>query len=36
MLEWAFKKENKVRIKFIERELSRIKRNMKEIKKTKK
>jgi hypothetical protein len=33
MLEWAFKKENKVRIKFIERELERIKKSIYEIEK---
>ena len=31
MLEWAFANENKVRIRFIERELKRIKQSQKEI-----
>ncbi len=34
MLEWAFKKDNKVRIKFIEQELERVKSNIEEISKS--
>ena len=31
MLEWAFKNENKTRVKLIERELKRVKQSKKEI-----
>jgi hypothetical protein len=36
MLEWAFQKDNKVRIKFIEEELERVKSNIAEISKSQK